>query len=366
MAMHRDFADWYRVASVTPQQEVLEQRWNAVEEAASVLSAASITVLLRLFAVRIQKEPTVPDFLDAVLRKHDTSYSSRGNSEELRVLAGAVLRQCIESNSKNAVAVALGLLCATFGSRATRVPAAQHVSVAETYLAHRGVSVRASTPPAPIGASGLTKERYDELVTIAVFQPPQIASARDPLFTAIVEASGKSAEQVNAAVTSLWRANQVVREELNLLWWLQTKFSRDLKKPFAEFALNEASYVFPMELSDLTVFLPGPDAILGIIITSLSLTKGGDQKSKLVDAVNSTPRAWREERNGNLNIQGFADLCPLLLAMSKSLDTDGDAEWLPVYRKQCDVQLDQEVPASDVAVQVYRERLFAQALGEIK
>ena len=361
MAAHRDFADWYRMASVTPEPELLERRWAAVEEVAPTLSAASIIALLRLFSIRSQGEPTAPDFLEAALRKHDAAYSSRGNSEELRVLAGAILRQCIETESNNAVAIALGLLSASFGSRAGRLPTAQHLSAAETCLAQRAALVRETKPPSAVRASNLTKERYEELVPNDTFQ-------RAALFTAITEAAAKAASGQGQLqnMMSVWRATQVLREELDLLWWLQTKFSRDLKRPFDEFTAAEASFIFPTELFDLTVFVPGPDAVLGLIISSLRLTSEGKSKCKLVDAINATPRAWREDRNPAVDIQNFPDLCPMLLAVVRSLDTDGATEWVPVYKKQCDVQLDQEMPLSDIAAQVYRERLFARAMSEIK
>lgn len=362
MAAHRDFADWYRAASVAPEPELLEQRWAAVEEIAPTLSAAPIVALLRLFAIRNPGEPQAPDFLEAALRKHDPAYSSRGNSEELRVLAGAVLRQCIETGASNAVAAALGLLSASFGTRAGRLPTAQHLSAAETYLAQCAVSVRESKAPGAIRAASLTRERYDELVPNDAFQ-------KVPMFTAITEAATRAASgqsQLQAGLASVWRATQVLREELNFLWWLQARFSRDLKKPFEEFSGPEASYVFAMEISDLTVFIPAPDAILGLIVSSLALTKREAPECKLIDAVNAPAKAWRERRNPAAEIQNFADLCPLLLAMARSLDTDGVAEWVPVYKKQCDVQLDQEMPLSDIAAQVYRERLFTRAMSEIK
>ena len=54
MPMPKEFADWYRSASIVPPQELLEQRWSGVEEAAKDLSAIYLLATLRLFAIRQQ------------------------------------------------------------------------------------------------------------------------------------------------------------------------------------------------------------------------------------------------------------------------------------------------------------------------
>jgi hypothetical protein len=150
-----------------------------------------------------------------------------------------------------------------------------------------------------------------------------------------------------------------------MLWWLQTKVSRDLRVPFLELDERQATVVLPKELADLTVFLPGPAAILGMILASLEVTRTDSAGMSIAAAVNGTPRAWREKLSTEQNVLGLDDLCPVSFAIAKSLDTDGEADWLPVYRKRCDVKIEQNVARTELAIQVYTECLFSKSFSRI-
>jgi hypothetical protein len=209
----------------------------------------------------------------------------------------------------------------------------------------------------------MRKERFDELMPVAIFAANQTSPLRDPLFSTFNDESARLSMNLDLFGAALWRVVQVQREELNMLWWLQTKVSRDLRIPFSEFGERQAAVVFPKELADLTVFLPGPAAILGMILASLKTTRADDHGMSVAAAVNSTPRAWREKLSAEQAAAGLGDLCPVSLAMTKSLDTDGETDWLPVYRKQCDVKIEQDVARTELAAQVYTECLFEKSLS---
>src|SRR5258708_4145125 len=127
MAIHKDFADWYRAASLTPAVDLLEARWRGVEAAAGALNALGPGELLRLHARQPQAGYKAPEFLDAAFRREDASFPNRDNTEELRVLAGAILRQVFEANGPLAVISALGLVSSSFGSRRQTVATPDHV-----------------------------------------------------------------------------------------------------------------------------------------------------------------------------------------------------------------------------------------------
>jgi hypothetical protein len=365
MAIHKDFADWYRSASITPSPEFLQARWLGVEQAAGSLDAGAIGALLRLYSIRPQSEYKAPEFLDAAFRNHDTTFPRRDHTEELRVLAGAILRQAIESQNSSAVTAALGIACSTYGSRRQSLPTADHVAAAEKFLARRGAATRDVGVLPTIKATPMTKERYDEVMPATVFQANQTPPLRDPLFATFNDQTNRSTADLNAVSSSLWRIIKAQREEINLLWWLQGRLSRDLKRPFSELTILEASLIFPMELADLTVFVPGPSAILGILISALNGAASQKRELTIASAVNATPREWRERRIESKPVSDFGDLCPVLFAITKSLDTDGEADWLPVYRKQCEVRVDEVSLPSEMGMQLYQERLFLRSISEI-
>jgi hypothetical protein len=363
MSIHPEFADWYRAASVAPPQELLDKRWLGVEEAAQNVTALGAIALLRIFCVRAKAVLEAPQFLDDAFRKHDPSFSNRDNLEEIRILSGAVLRHLIEDGGKLAVPVALGLICGSYGDRRSKLSTPEHVGAAEKFLDQRAIEDREVEQVPSVKISNPTKERWDELLPAQHFNPNQTPHLRESLIIALGEQASKVSQGVNKFASALWRTVLIQREEINLLWWLQAKFSREVRKPFSEMSASEASLVLPTELADLTVFIPGSPAVVGLLISALNVTKKqAGKKASLVDAVNSTPREWRKKRVAQL--PKLDDLTPVLLAMSKSLETDGETEWPPVYRTYCEVPLDNAIGPDALAVQAYREYLFVRAISE--
>jgi hypothetical protein len=365
MTVHKDFADWYRAASVTPSAELLDARWKGVEALASTLDGPTLSILLKLYAVRPGAGYKAPEFLDAAFRGHDSTFPNRDNSEELRVLAGAILRQAVEIDGRTATSAALGIVSSSFGSRRETLPSLDHLWAAEEYLANKGGAVREIKTVPQVRATQMTKEKFEELMPAAIFSAGALPAIRDPLLNTFADHTNRNNLALGQLNTSLWRVIQAQREELNMLWWLQTKASRDLEQPFSKIARPQASIVLPMELADLTIFLPGPSAVLGLIVAALELTPIVATDATAAEAVNAAPRDWRERRVAQLQ-PDVAELCPISLALARSLDTDGTTEWLPVFRKQCDVKIEVPAKLADIATQLYNERLFLRALAELK
>jgi hypothetical protein len=346
-----------------PPQELLEQRWNGVEEAAKQLTAPALLTLLRLFSIRQEPGFKAPEFLDAAFRSHDTTFPTSGNLEELRVLSGAILRQSISSGTKSAIPAALGLVTASFGRR-SNLPTVDHIDAAERFLAQYASNMRTVTSPAQTGSIDITKERFDELMPATVFAASQ--NVRDPLFNTLNEQATKVTKEITKACGALWRIIQTQREELNLLWWLQAKFSRSLKQPFRDLPLAEAALVLASEAAVLTEFVPGPEAILGILVASLECVADQKPAITILEAVTATPRSWRVQCAEQTKASEVGELCPILLAVTKSLETEGDVDWVPVYRRYCDVGIDTSGRPVEIAHQFYQELLFSRALGEMK
>ena len=363
MVMHREFADWYRIAAVVPPSELLEQRWQAVADISDNLTAAQVIELLKLFAIRPSSGYEVPEFLDTAFRNHDASFPNHGHIEEMRVLAGAVLQAAIEEENGAAVAVACGLVCATFATRYSHLTNKEHVIAAQKFLSSRSIAIREhQVPPVETSAPQFTNEQIDALLPAGIFGPGATPSLRAPLLSLLADQVALN-ESILKRVSDLWLLAQAQREELNLLWWLQNEFSKEMDLPFSKLSTAQAACVLPLELADMTAFVPGPSAILGLIVSSLSKATG-DAKCSIKDAVNTAPRKWREKKV--LETSELSTLCPIHFAIAKSLETDGDDDWIPVYKKRSDIRVDEVFEVRDIAFQVYRERMFVRALRELK
>lgn len=364
--MHKDFADWYRAASVNPASNHLESRWKGVEDATTALNSAYLLSLLNLFTIKPAASYQAPDFMDRWFRKHDKALPTSGIIEELRVLAGAILRNAIEKDAPAAIAAAYGLIAASFGGRRKFLPTPGHMRAAEQYLATKATAVRAVKNSPTFKIAQYPRAVFDEKFPPQHWVHSSTENLRDPFYETLGDGTARLNQGLNQVATSLWRTIQVQREELNFLWWLQNKFSSELGKPFVGFSKSEASVVLSMELADLTLFLPAPPSMLGVILNALTFTKPASKPFTIAVAVNSVDRTWRETRFKDAGLSVTGPTCPIMFALSKSIEVDGEDEWFPIYRKNCEVSVEDAMDYKVFATQVYVERLFTRALGELK
>jgi hypothetical protein len=366
MPMHASFADWYRSAAVSPPEGLLQKRWAGVEDLAKRPEADLIIGLARLFVLNKTDEAIVPIGMRDAFRAHDETFQSKGNLQELRVLAGAVLRQVIEEKQEEAATTAaLALCCGCFATRVSAVPEREHIDAAERFLVSRGRELRARGDTPKIQSPSFTKEQYTKLVPVASFQPQQIVNAHEQLFTVfdeVMKKLSKGLAQARDAIELLERTVDAQDEEINLLWWLQSATSRDLKGSFREVGPVVGTLLFPKELSDLTVFIPGPDAVFGLLLRALDIAgASADFSVSISEAVNAAPRSWRQEV-AQQKLESAEALCPVSLALAKSMETDGSDDWLPIYRKACDIPSDAKIGGVQFSLQVYRERMLLRLM----
>jgi hypothetical protein len=369
MAMHSGFPDWYRSVALAPQATTLELRWAGIEELSREATGTLLLALARLFGVPSTPEMAVPaDFREA-FKKHDTSFPLRDNLQELRILAGATLRTIIEEDGDMAPLAALAMVCGAFGPRLPVVPEPEHVETAESFLIRLSSAAHSTPLPDELSVPSFTKAKFGKTLTENLFAQP--ASLRDPLLTTLHEFAStlaSSLEQAGAAIAALTRVVRVREEEVNILWWLHSRFSAREKKPFSEIGYVAGALQFPLELAALTLSVPGPESISAILARSLQ--EGGAPSSfepiTIASATNALSRRQREHTAELYESSVQGSLTPILLAIRKSLETDGTDDWFPVYRKVCEVPLDHPFPALSLSLQLYREVMLVRASNEAK
>jgi hypothetical protein len=369
MAFDQRFADWYRSAALTPPEGLLEKRWGGVQSAIKKPKAAFVIDLAKLFTIANVSESAVPAGFRDSFRSVDEAFPSKDNLQEMRVLAGAVLRMIIEERHSLAPLAALALVCGSFGPREATLPEREHFEIAERFLIEYSTDFRRSGPLSVIKIPNLSKERFTELLQPNVFTQNQLPQLQEPLLNALAAGGLEittALKNAQKAIEQLSHTVQVRDEEVNILWWLQTCYSRALQKSFSETGYAAGTLVFPNEVADLTLFVPGSESVIAVLVHALQLA-GAPSISETITiahATNATPREWRERICSSGDLGETKILCPILLAIHKSLDTEGRDDWLPVYRKACDVPVDQPLPLIRLASQLFRERMFLKALAE--
>jgi hypothetical protein len=174
----------------------------------------------------------------------------------------------------------------------------------------------------------------------------------------LAQALQKTLQQVVKTIAVLTTEQDRQSEETNVLWWLFSETSRDLREHVGQLTPPVAAVVLGSELADCTRLLPAVFSASGLLRAALQRNLHvNDQPIRLVDAINALPRKWRE------SAPQADDSTPLLLGIKKSLETDGVDDWLPVYRKAAGQSAELGLPAPTLALQSYHERMLVRAIA---
>lgn len=111
----------------------------------------------------------------------------------------------------------------------------------------------------------------------------------------------------------------------------------------------------------MTVVLPGPYAALAYldrILTHGRAREEADAKVSLRTVVQAVQSLWRVDSISVAGFDAVQDLTPVLCALSYA--TAGSDDWLTMVPQLCHVPVETELPAREMAYQLYQEILFAR------
>lgn len=380
--MHPMFADWYRLADLKPEAETLEKRWQAITAVQESASVAEWLDLVRLFVGRPQREVTYSAPFAQRFKDHDPVFPLLNNDLELQVLAGAALMQLLEDPSDAADAVALALVSVDCRGRGVHGPISSAVATARSYLADEAIRMREDEAPQPAqftpvrlqgqpfkDIENLSIESIQGHWSYADARLRDVANWNNELLSAVKAlhtAASKMADAINTALKEVAQpressAIRALREETNVLWWLFGERSRDLDAHLKEVGLPGACLIVAKELVDITTILPGPVSARAVLGKALMNAGKVPSTVKLQDAVNRSPREWRESWMASVDVAPVADLVPVHRAVYRSLETDDDRAWVPAYNKGAAVKANLSLAPLDFSHQVYEEGLLLRA-----
>lgn len=341
--MHPSFPDWYGLAGLKPDAETLLNRSQVIGTYAKNITSTRILELAGFFIGKVDVYAELREELNKVFQEADPTFSIKNNLLELRVLAGSLLVELMEGEpgSRRLVA-AMSVECCKFGVPIQKVLIQDVVTISAKALNQMSTQVR------NIGS-----------LDRPTLSPPKIENFVDPNqwgpqlkdFTRSSSSAINRIEQVLA----------ILAEESNILWWLLADFSNALNRPFKEVNPACLSLISAKELADLTVLLPGP----GSASASLSRIIGNHKSKptfKVVDAVNSLPKEWREMQPELENKLILGVLAPISLAIAKSLETDSESAWVAVFNKASGLSARSEHTRLELGTQYYQESLLLRAI----
>jgi len=366
--MHEHFPNWYNAVSLRRDAETLQLdaktlqlRWDAVEELAQQLKVADAPGLVRVFFCLAGADQFL-DQIRKVAREKDQTFVTDGDRNELTVLAGAAIAQIVAEPSAQADAVALSVSCV--GAQGLRqAPRLQGV-VDETarYLAEESVRIRTigKGAVADVNTAALTK-LIASRGGVAVSDVNSVWNGVDVVLKEFLSEHTKHTHSVNQVLD---KAMARQREESDILWWLFSEHTLDGTKAFTKLSIPEACFWGARDLASLTHFLPGPFASPAFLHRMLKLVEDPIPSSvKLSEAVDACDLAWRQKWVATLSIQQLAEFCPMLFAISKSVEVGGGTTWTAAFEHATGLKVKGKLAPVHLAMQIYNEGLLLRALA---
>jgi len=365
--MHKYFAEWYRAAGLQPKAEDLEKRWQGLENFAKKIKAQNALELVRLYYARPSQASDFVDRYSASFQAADPTFPMRENRLELQVLAGATVAHIIEKTRTTVTdAVALALLCGHCQGLRQNILNGEIIGYANTYLAEEAVRMRESDGKFTVSKPDVDLEDLMDTLTSAA-TGSSLAVIREPIkppFEKLATAISELADSINKMGEKLTQEIRSRREESNILWWVFGEHSRDLNTRMAELQLPFATLVAGKELADLVNVVPGPIAASAFLDKMLRFVDPGLSKSTSIkDAVNAAPSEWRGRLIEEAAARGVEDICPVHLAVQKSLEVEKPTEWLAPFERASDLKSKGAIAPLALATQVYHERMLMRAVN---
>lgn len=366
--MDTHFGQWYSTANIDPDDELLKKRWEGIEAFSKTLAPSSLLELARLFHA---KPPGDRDFEKAFripFFESDKAFKMQDNDIELAVLAGATLARVLSGkNRDHGVVAAFAIVCPSLQGKTKSATVPDVQNRARDYLASRSASLRTS---AAKSRERISVPQIDELLnTISEgLAANTLPTINEPL-TKCLQRLGTATQKVIKSVNKIQHDQLLYREESDMLWWVQGQHSRDLEVPIEQIDLAAASLVAGKELADITKVLPGPFSTQAFLHQIL-LREGSDIQSvvTLTSAINNSDREWRKEWAQHFAESETIDLCPILFAVKKSLETDNPKSWHAPFKNATKLSASLKIEPVALAAQAYEECLFTRAfnnMGEV-
>lgn len=355
--MHEHFQDWYREIQFPVVGNKLQLRWDAIEEIAKPIAGVddSSLDLVKIYLGLDPNNPSRRDELASTIMKHDPEFINRRNSREIRLISGVVIAHIIDSNIDHlSTTLSLAISCGSFQG-IKKVPFKDGLNIARRHLRKESQKLRDWT-------SIDNTSRPDLAI------PKELSDAIDQndftvyggILLKTLNLLAKRLTEISSELQSTKRRVILQQEEIDILWWMINKRSKNLQKPFNELGVYLASILIPNELAEATQVSPGPYSAKAFLDSMLDTFPSEEmRKITLRKIVNEISREWN---NARLESTYKDALLPLSFAISSALEQD-DGDWIGEFEEATNMKANRQFALSLISYQFYQERLLQRAIA---
>lgn len=347
--------EWYRMASIEPDVEILNKRREGINNHVSAMDKQSVFEIVRLFFKKGLKYNESIDSFRSAFRDVDEIFPLRNNNLELQILAGASILNCIESNHKHSINAALATLCANFQNADTMSIVDEVRNASAKYLDEQSIKSRKRDNLPQINLELIPDALKTNLRNSFSYETVQ------PIIEMLEKSLKQSIKTTKKSLTIFEKSLMAQEEEADILWWLLGEHSNDLKCSISKLKRSASTIIIAKELADKTRIIPGPISIDAFIDKSIQKSKKQKNTSiTLKEAINDTPLDWRSNLISEKDFDEVEDLCPIHFAIKRSVESGDKSSWIVSFEKNIGIKADASISPLELSLQAYREFLLIE------
>jgi hypothetical protein len=354
-AIAPEFAQWYGLVEIGRDEERRKLRWSGILALRADQDPPLIEGLVRLaFGSRHAPSAEIKDRIVEAFRDADATYAA--DVRELQVLAASALWRGMQDDDNDGAVAAMSILSASFCDQRSAELPMDLVGLARVRSGEMAENMRKrpSLDKATKAYSLETPLEKPLEKLLSDFNAPSVKTAFDAVKTGYGSLSRIYAEGMKQLVSYV----KVQDEELQMLWWLISGWSRLADAALDGVAADAQPLLFAAELAGMTEMVPGPQGIEGL------LTKAG-MKGRRKITVGSMIKACNAPWLASLVPKD--EVSPLTLPLHHALRRNEEAgrkdKWVSGWAATADVAEEATFAPLALAQQFYRERLLLMTSG---
>lgn len=338
--------EWYRVITMaTATAETLEKRSTTIKK---IVKEKDINWLLDCIRLFVGKPITSPNFKQELIKafqEGDPMFLERDNDLELRVLAGAVINEIIDTpKTKDRISIALALFSSIFSLKPGNLINKDIIENAIAFLQKTAIEERE-----------LTETKTLPKITIDATMPDAAVATIQAKFTALNDQISKFVSTLSEKLEAANNKIAALEEESNIHWWIYRGVSSELEKPISEIGVEQAPLIIGHELSTLIGLVPFAPAYRFFIIKVMKDNfPEGLKESTIKDSVNSLDTKIKKD-NMVQRSKTFGNICPIFNAIEISLQSADVNGWTSIYEKSVGIKPTEKIAAKELASQFFIE-----------
>lgn len=345
--------EWYRMAEIEPNADNLSKRREGINNYVSTMDKHSVFEIIRLFFTKELKDSESINSFRTALRDTDKVFPLRNNDLELRILAGAAILNCIESNHKHSINAALATICANFQNADPLPIVAEAKNASCKYLGEQSIKFRNSDKLPQMNIDFKSDELMTNLQNSFVYEQLK------PIIEMFENSLKQSVKTTKKAMAILEKSLRIQEEEADILWWLLGEHSNDLKCSISKLKRSASTIIIAKELADKTRIIPGPISINAFLDKAIQKSKNKKEDSiSLKTAVNDIPLTWRSDLISENDFDMVEDLCPIHYAIKRSVECGDKSSWIVSFENNIGIKADASISPLDLSLQAYQEFLL--------